>query len=282
MPQGNYVWSTGDSVQQLEAGEGIYAVTVTAANGCRSFTKQTVLRTAPEVLVLGDTLICEGGAAQVYVPLSGIEQAVWSNGSTSDTTMVTNGIHSVTVTDIYGCSADDEFELSTVPSPIANFNVTPPSGANIGDEVKISDASIANGLTLVGRLFSINDTLFWTGMDTTIVFEEKQSMTIQEVIYASNGCTDTTRLNYVIEKIIVATNIMTPNGDGINDYLGFKNLDVYAFNEIEIYNRWGTLVYASKQYQNNWDAYGMSDGTYFYVLKSAEGPVVKGYVTVLR
>ena len=33
------------------------------------------------------------------------------------------------------------------------------------------------------------------------------------------------------------------------------------------FNRWGRVVYHSKDYHNDWDGGGLSDGTYFYVLK---------------
>ena len=34
-----------------------------------------------------------------------------------------------------------------------------------------------------------------------------------------------------------------------------------------IMNRWGRIVYHSEDYQNDWDGGGLSDGTYFYILK---------------
>ena len=41
----------------------------------------------------------------------------------------------------------------------------------------------------------------------------------------------------------------------------------YESSELTIFNRWGRVVFHSKDYQNDWDGGGLSDGTYFYVLK---------------
>ncbi len=85
---------------------------------------------------------------------------------------------------------------------------------------------------------------------------------------------------------ITIPNVFTPNGDGKNDAFEIIGLPLYSDNEITIVNRWGSPVYQKKNYQNDWTANGLSDGTYFYVLKiknvSNEWQEFKGYVTVLH
>lgn len=85
---------------------------------------------------------------------------------------------------------------------------------------------------------------------------------------------------------ITIPNVFTPNGDGKNDTFEIIGLPLYSQNEISIVNRWGSPVYEKKGYQNNWTANGLSDGTYFYVLKIKDEnnawQVFKGYVTVVR
>jgi len=98
-----------------------------------------------------------------------------------------------------------------------------------------------------------------------------------------NGCTDTTFITYRISSDIVKINVITPNGDGINDYLEFPNLQMYAQNELVIFNRWGTEIARYPNYRNFWDAYGVPDGVYFYVLYLEDGiPPVKGSFTIIR
>jgi gliding motility-associated-like protein/uncharacterized repeat protein (TIGR01451 family) len=81
-------------------------------------------------------------------------------------------------------------------------------------------------------------------------------------------------------------NVFTPNGDGKNDTFYLEHLDAFELNEVTVMNRWGSTVYQAKGYTNNWNALGLSDGTYFYVVKVKNGHSdwkdYKGYVTVIR
>lgn len=63
-------------------------------------------------------------------------------------------------------------------------------------------------------------------------------------------------------------NIFSPNNDGINDTFRIDGLEFFTGSRLEVYNRWGTLVYESDNYQNNWrpSEDEVSEGTYFYVL----------------
>lgn len=93
------------------------------------------------------------------------------------------------------------------------------------------------------------------------------------------------------EKTIVGNikvpNVITPNGDGKNDVLKIKGLELYKENSIAIFNRWGNEVFRSSgAYLNNWSGDGLSEGTYYYVLKlvSKEGisSSATGWITLLR
>ena len=80
-------------------------------------------------------------------------------------------------------------------------------------------------------------------------------------------------------------NMITPNGDGKNDFLKFPQLDVFTNNELLIFDRWGNTVFSKKGYQCDWNGDGLSEGTYFYVLKVQVGGKVrqfKGYLTLVR
>lgn len=85
---------------------------------------------------------------------------------------------------------------------------------------------------------------------------------------------------------IIIPNVFTPNGDGLNDTFAIPGLEFYEANELTIVNRWGGTVYEKKGYQNDWAGTGLSEGTYFYLLKVKTAvnkwEVYKGYVTILR
>lgn len=93
-----------------------------------------------------------------------------------------------------------------------------------------------------------------------------------------------------VKKIIgtiKVPNVITPNGDGKNDVLKIAGIELYKESSLSIFNRWGNEVYRSPvKYLNNWSGDGLSEGTYYYVLKlvSREGnqSAVTGYITLLR
>ena len=79
----------------------------------------------------------------------------------------------------------------------------------------------------------------------------------------------------------------SPNGDGVNDMFHIQGLQVYPENELQVFNRWGNLVFSQKGYKNlwsgDWNNEELPDGTYFYILTLEEGTEpMKGYLQINR
>ena len=82
----------------------------------------------------------------------------------------------------------------------------------------------------------------------------------------------------------------SPNGDGINDYFEILDAEQYPNAKLTVYNRWGTEVYHSDHYSNNWDGHATNTifgsgvlpaGTYFYILELGNGrDPITGYVYI--
>ncbi len=94
----------------------------------------------------------------------------------------------------------------------------------------------------------------------------------------ANGCADTVTVN-VSSEGSDTPNIITPNGDGKNDVLIIKGIELYPGSKLSIYNRWGNEVYHSDNYGNNWAGEGLADGTYYYLLNRKE---VNGVIRVFK
>ncbi|WP_179955023.1 Calx-beta domain-containing protein [Maribacter luteus] len=84
-------------------------------------------------------------------------------------------------------------------------------------------------------------------------------------------------------------NQFSPNGDGTNDFLYINCITdpEYADNTLEIYDRYGNQVFATKGYDNTWDGTRKNEqlpkGTYFYVLDLGDGSEVKkGWIQIIR
>ena len=114
------------------------------------------------------------------------------------------------------------------------------------------------------------------------------------VILTNNTCVDTSNcVNVSIETIV--PQLVTPNGDGNNDVFEIQGVYDYPNNILEIYNRWGNLVYRQESYQNTWGGEcteGLTlggdilpAGTYFYIFdkgqNNGEKPV-KGYIFLTK
>ena len=61
----------------------------------------------------------------------------------------------------------------------------------------------------------------------------------------------------------VLPNVFTPNGDNINDTYTITTSDNVTKVELFLYNRWGSLVYQSDDYQNDYSPLDLADGVYF-------------------
>jgi len=82
--------------------------------------------------------------------------------------------------------------------------------------------------------------------------------------------------------------IFTPNGDQVNDTWVVHGITHFD-NVIEIYNRWGNLVYRKENYRNDWDGHSngrlvmspgkvLPAGTYYYIIDLGSYGTYAGYL----
>tara|TARA_B110001450_G_scaffold1773_1_gene2053 strand:+ start:189 stop:1886 length:1698 start_codon:yes stop_codon:yes gene_type:complete len=101
------------------------------------------------------------------------------------------------------------------------------------------------------------------------------------------SCFDTSCLEItILPNEIIIPNIFSPNKDLNND-----EFIIYGINdrfEIKIYNRWGNIVFEENPYNNSWNGINMngkilSEGQYFYILKSVEEKIeINGSIMLVR
>jgi gliding motility-associated-like protein len=83
----------------------------------------------------------------------------------------------------------------------------------------------------------------------------------------------------------------SPNGDGFNDQWVIQGVRDFQNNELSVFNRWGSLVYHKKPYDNTWDGKAsanvmgpedLPEGTYYYILILDNQQTLKGSVYIKR
>ncbi|BFP40075.1 hypothetical protein FGF1_09200 [Flavobacteriaceae bacterium GF1] len=82
-------------------------------------------------------------------------------------------------------------------------------------------------------------------------------------------------------------NLFSPNGDGVNDTLILVGHQNFPNNNIQIFDRYGNLVYEEQGYDSTWDGTGdngdLPKGTYFYVLDLGDGSdATKGWIQIIK
>jgi gliding motility-associated-like protein len=104
-------------------------------------------------------------------------------------------------------------------------------------------------------------------------------------VTSAAGCVDSiTKLITVYGELIIP-NIVTNNGDGVNDFFEIKNLEPNS--TLIIQNRWGDVVFSTENYLNNWKGTDQSgnellEGVYFYQLFTVDDKVWSGFIHLIN
>ncbi len=141
-------------------------------------------------------------------------------------------------------------------------------------------------------VWSSSDNSFNLSTSTSIITVHPENMNTKYYLKVldniNNGCSseDTLLVHALPDQELMIPNLITPNGDDRNDYLEIRDKNdekILPGTLIEIANRWGEKVYQNSNYDNTWNANDLSDGVYYYYIKSGCGnKVSKGWVQILR
>lgn len=100
----------------------------------------------------------------------------------------------------------------------------------------------------------------------------------------NNGCKDTKSIQITVKgisEIKLKSDILTPNGDGFNDFFMIEDRNAYTKCTLAIYDMWGMEVFTSTDYKNDWTGDNLKTGAYYYVIETDKGET-KGNVNLLR
>jgi gliding motility-associated-like protein len=219
----------------------------------------------------------------------GGDNVVWmpgGEGSTISVSPLDDTMYIVEVTND-GCNqvAVDTVNVTVQAYPTANFGY---GDTNLGEPVFFTDSST------VPPLFS----WAWDFGDGNTSNEQNPSNDYQEpgeyevtlIVSTSGGCTDTTVEVIDVQELFIITNVLTPNDDGINDYVWITS-SLADMIEAKVYNRWGFSVWegvgTDLRFSGKTSAgVDLEAGTYYYVIQVNYGDLglkeFTGYITLIR
>jgi gliding motility-associated-like protein len=292
-----YIWS-GSSTATTEdignIGAGTYIINVTDGNGC-TIADTSILVPLQSVIVSAgnDTTFCQNGSITLNAVSATATTYQWYEltGNTVGNTMSVS-VNPPSGTNTYyvvadngtGCTANDTITLTS--------NVQPQVDAG-ADVIIIAGASATiggNPTTTTGN------SIFWSplpGLDngtaSNPVATPAATTTYVVTVTTSQGCSASDSVLVTVLPMIVIPDGISPNADGDNDEWIIDGIELFPNCVVEVYNRWGELLFQSVGYKEHWKGtYKGKDlpvGSYYYVidLKDEKFPdVYTGPITILR
>lgn len=102
-----------------------------------------------------------------------------------------------------------------------------------------------------------------------------------------NGCSSSDTLTVRILLPVVVPNVFSPNGDGVHDTWEIRNLADYPGYTIQVFNRYGQMVYSTAGASSSWDGrskgVSLPVGVYYYIIDLKNGfQKLNGSITIIR
>jgi len=113
-----------------------------------------------------------------------------------------------------------------------------------------------------------------------------QTTTYYITLTDSNSCQSIDSVTITVD--IPVPNAISPNGDGINDFFVIDGIERFNANTIEIFNRYGNVVFNKSPYNNDFNGKSsnggdLPDGIYYYLLNLGVGYEPQtGYILIKR
>ncbi len=284
--------------------EGYSAVDWAHAAGESSFvnknglTLQTVYQTGevmifsvPDVMLTPGEQVCQGGQlllAPFVTGGAGVYDYLWTGPddftSSQNIVYLANitkemaGVYSFTVTDTVGCTATKRVTIEVLPAPVTALSEADTLFLNPGELLDAGGNAVS---------------YLWNTGDTTAAILPDTMGFYTLITEGENGCKSYDTVQILWNGIPFAVpNAFTPNGDGLNDV--FKVIPKYDYLKkfsMQIYNRWGQLIFETADYTKGWDGTykgtPVESGVYVYRIvyedfssRKTEG--VEGNVVVIR
>ncbi|MDQ3072924.1 MAG: PKD domain-containing protein [Bacteroidota bacterium] len=308
----NWLWTFGDgeiksnrNPSKTYFNPGLYEVklTVRSKDKCESTVTKNVRIFGPPTPDFIASEACEGETT-VFTDSSKTEFGTivawdWKFGDGKSSTSSSPqhlykkaGTYSVklTVVSEQGCVDSVKKNIDVLLRPVADFDIV----KNPVTILKPTAEFINKSVGADSLIWFFGDGYSSSELNPTHSYADTGKYPVYLIIFNSNGCQDTLVDTMIVRQdyVIYVPNIITSNGDSLNDYFLPKGDGISDF-EMIIYDRWGNEVFRSKDLNEPWKGtYSngperVPEGTYMYVITiidygNDEIKRIAGNVTVIR
>jgi gliding motility-associated-like protein len=275
------------NVQVTDAGK--YYVLVTNADNCTNLDSVIAIVDISPVATIPfpDVRICEGdnvelgssgGDLYTWIPATGLSSATIANpvARPADTT-----VYNVVVTNQFGCHDTAAITVNVVERPRANAG--PDKYIIKGNSTQLQGVATGQGIS-----YSWSPAIYIDNVQSLQpIVTPPQDTTYRLTVVSNEGCgvaTDIVRVH--VYPAVYVPNAFTPNNDALNDTWSIPALRAYSEFTISIYNRYGQLIFYTKNNFRLWDGKykGLLQpaGVYVYMVAIKGERLLKGTLILVR
>jgi gliding motility-associated-like protein len=195
---------------------------------------------------------------------------------------------------LYAVNVDFGSCISTTSINLQKTQFT--SSINIGETYTIGEGETK---TIITTTDAVNPSYQWYLDDTAITGATGSNLNINKAgdykvkITQNSGCITSNEIPFTINLIIVdpnavaIPNLISPNGDGINDtWIIPQEYTSGSDTEIILMSSYGELVFKTNNYQNNWPEnlleFKNINPVYYYIISPKDGKAKRGSITVVK
>jgi gliding motility-associated-like protein len=184
----------------------------------------------------------------------------------------------------YICTIADANQCSIIDTAII-------AGSNsMASHINFDPTTHQASLSIEGGTYPY--TFLWSTNQTDSVITLSQSGNYSVTVTDNFGCTTVAQSDIMVEFVIPT--LFSPNADNKNDRFEIKGIESYSQVTIEIYNRWGNLLFTFdgsgleyKTTSNQWDGKykgkELPMGAYLFIIDLHNGKdAITGTVSILR
>jgi gliding motility-associated-like protein len=265
---------------------GIYSVTVTSAFGCTAvattladvFAPPSVTASTLPQYCNGDTIIlnAEGGSTYAWNGPGGFTSTE-QNPVIFPADTLNSGTYTVTVTGSNGCASTENITIFYPSSITVAGTITTDDATHMG----MIDISITGGTSPY--------TYLWSNGANTEDIQSLFSGNYVVTVTTADQCAATA--TFTVDIPLIIPNVITPNNDGKNDDFEILNIGAYQQVRIDIYNRWGDLIFRftgtgadyyqpEKRWNGKENGKNLPMGSYLYIITLDDLEPVTGSVLV--